>query len=83
MMAMSATATQRIYNMTFESVYPLYLAKVEKKGRTKDELDAVITWLTGYNESELSRQRVEKATFEDFFAGARLNPKAGLITGVI
>jgi hypothetical protein len=80
---MSATATHRIYAMTLASVYPLYVAKVEKKGRTRAELDAVITWLTGYDESELGRQLAEGTTFEAFFAGARLNPNATLITGVI
>ena len=80
---MSATATHRIYAMTFASVYPLYLAKVEKKGRTKDELDAVICWLTGYDESELDRHIAMGTTFEDFFAEARMNPHAALITGVI
>jgi len=80
---MSATASHRIYTMTVASVYPLYLAKVEKKGRTKDELDAVICWLTGYDESELSRHLAAGATFEQFFAAARLNPNAARITGVI
>jgi len=69
--------------MTITSVYPLYLAKVEKKGRTKDELDAVIRWLTGYDESELSRHLAAGTNFEEFFAEARLNPNASLITGVI
>ena len=69
--------------MTVASVYPLYLAKVEKKGRTRDELDAVVRWLTGYDESELRHHLAAGTTFEDFFAGARLNPAAGLITGVI
>ena len=69
--------------MTVASVYPLYLAKVEKKGRTKDELDTVIRWLTGFDEAELERHLAAGTTFEDFFAAARLNPKAALITGVI
>ncbi len=69
--------------MTVGSVYPLYLAKVEKKGRTKVELDAVIRWLTGYDDAELSRHLAAGTTFADFFAVARLNPNAGLITGVI
>ena len=80
---MSATATHRIHATTVASVYPLYLAKVEKKGRTKDELDAVIRWLTGYDEPELRRHLAAGTTFEDFFAGARLNANATLITGVI
>ena len=65
------------------SVYPLYLAKVEKKGRKQDELDAVLRWLTGYEGAELERHLAADTTFADFFAGARLNPNAGLITGVI
>ena len=69
--------------MTVASVYPLYLAKVEKKGRTRQELDAVIRWLTGFNEAELERHLAAGTTFEDFFAAARLNPNAGLITGVV
>jgi hypothetical protein len=82
-MGMSATATHRFYTMTVASVYPLYLAKVEKKGRTKAELDTTICWLTGYDESELRRHLAAGTTFEDFFATARLNANAGLITGVI
>ena len=69
--------------MTVASVYPLYLAKVQKKGRTKDELDTVVCWLTGYDESELGRHLAAGTTFADFFAGAQLNPNAGHITGVI
>jgi hypothetical protein len=80
---MSATATHRIYAMTVASVYPLYLAKVEKKGRTRDELDAVICWLTGYTESDLNQQLAAGTTFDAFFAGARLNSNAAHITGVI
>jgi len=79
----TATPGHRIFATTLASVYPLYLAKVEKKGRTKDELDAVICWLTGYDASELGRQLADGATFADVFAGARLNPNAGLITGVV
>jgi hypothetical protein len=73
----------RIFTTALASVYPLYLAKVQKKGRTKDELDMAVCWLTGYDESELARHLAEETTFADFFAGARLNPNAGLITGVI
>lgn len=79
----SAGAGHRIFRLPFASVYPLYVAKVEKKGRTKDELDAVICWLTGYNDTELERQIAAGTTLADFFAGARLNSNAGLITGVI
>lgn len=80
---MSATAQHRVYSMTVASVYPLYVAKVERKGRTQDELDAVIRWLTGFDERELRRHLADGTTFADFFAEARLNPDAGLITGVI
>jgi hypothetical protein len=80
---MSATAAQRVSTMTLASVYPLYLAKVERKGRTREELDTVIRWLTGYDESELDRHLAAGTTFQDFFAGARLNPDATLITGVV
>jgi len=73
----------RIYTMTVASVYPLYLAKVERKGRTQEELDAVIRWLTGYDEAELRKHLADGTTFEDFFAGARLNPDAERITGVV
>lgn len=69
--------------MTVASVYPLYVAKVAKKGRTQDELDAVIRWLTGYDEAELERHLATGTTLANFFAGARLNPNARLITGVI
>ena len=69
--------------MTVGSVYPLYLAKVEKKGRTRAELDAVIRWLTGFDEAELERHLAAGTTFADFFSGARLNANAGLITGTI
>lgn len=79
----SDTHDQRIAKMTFTSVYPLYLAKVEKKGRTKQELNEVITWLTGFDEKKLESLSKEKVTFEAFFAQASLNPNAHLITGVI
>jgi hypothetical protein len=73
----------RIARMTFASVYPLYLAKVEKKGRTKEELNQVIEWLTGFDEKKLQGLVEEKVTFEAFFQRATLNPNAHLITGVI
>jgi hypothetical protein len=79
----SAGAGHRIFRLPFASVYPLYVAKVEKKGRSKDELDAVICWLTGYSDSELERHVAVSTTLADFFAGARMNPNVGLITGVI
>ena len=79
----SETHNQRIAKMTFSSVYPLYLAKVEKKGRSKEELNQVIEWLTGFDNKKLQELITEKATFETFFEQASLNPNAHLITGVI
>src|SRR6476646_5549566 len=79
----SATHDQRIANMTFATVYPMYVAKVEKKGRTKEELHQVIEWLTGFNNKKLQELIKEKVTFETFFQQASLNPNAELITGVI
>lgn len=73
----------RIANMTFASVYPHYVTKVEKKGRTKEELHQVITWLTGFDLVQLQKLIDEKATFADFFERANLNTNAHLITGVI
>lgn len=73
----------RIAKMTFASVYPHLLAKVEKKGRTKDELHQVIQWLTGFNNKHLQQLIDEKATYETFFQKAKLNPNAHLITGLI
>ena len=73
----------RIFTVSVASVYPHYVAKVKKKGRTKDELDEVICWLTGFDEAELRRHLAEETTFEDFFAAARLNPHASLITGTV
>jgi hypothetical protein len=73
----------RIFTTSVASVYPLYLAKVERKGRTKDELDQVITWLTGFDEQAMQAHLDEGTTFEDFFADARLNPNASAITGVV
>jgi hypothetical protein len=80
---MSASPGHRIFNLPVASVYPLYLAKVEKKGRTRDELDVVIRWLTGYDQLELGRHLAAGTSFAEFFAGARLNQNAALITGVI
>jgi hypothetical protein len=74
---------QRIAKMIFASVYPLYLEKVEKKGRTKEELDQVIEWLTGFDRGRLQELIKEKVTFETFFQRATLNPHAHLITGMI
>lgn len=74
---------ERIARMTFSSVYPLLLAKVEKKGRTREELHQVINWLTGFNEKTLQKHIKDKVTFEQFFQHANLNPNAHLITGAI
>lgn len=79
----STTHNQRIAKMTFASVYPLYVAKVEKKGRTKEELQQVIEWLTGFNYKKQQDLIKEKVTFETFFKHASLNPNAHLITGMI
>ena len=74
---------ERIAKLTFASVYPLYIAKLERKGRTKKELHQVIEWLTGFDEKKLQELIEDKATFKSFFAKAKLNPKAQLIKGVI
>lgn len=74
---------ERIAKMTFASVYPHYVTKVEKKNRTKEELHEVITWLTGFDEATIQKLIDEKVTFETFFQKATLNPNAHLITGVI
>lgn len=74
----------RVFRMAFASVYPHYVAKAEKKGRTKQELDAVIAWLTGYDERALQQQIEKRVDFQTFFAEApRLNPNASKINGVI
>ena len=73
----------RIFTTSFASVYPHYVAKVEKKGRTRAELDQVIQWLTGFDESALRAHLDAGTTFEDFFAGADLNSQASSITGVV
>jgi hypothetical protein len=74
---------ERIAKMIFASVYPLYVTKVEKKARTKDELNQVITWLTGFSNEQIKEQIEGRATFETFFQAASLNPNAYLITGMI
>lgn len=73
----------RVYAIPFASVYPHYVTKVEKKGRTKAELHQVITWLTGFDEPTLKKHLKDETTFEDFFAAADLNPNAEQITGLI
>lgn len=74
---------ERIAKITFASVYPHYVTKVEKKNRTKEELHEVITWLTGFDETTIQKLIDEKVTFETFFQKANINPNAHLITGVI
>ena len=74
----------RVYKMSFAGVYPHYITKAEKKGRTKEEVDTIIRWLTGYSQKELEKQIDNKTNFEDFFAQApQLNPNVSKITGVI
>lgn len=82
---MKATQTHhdRIAKMTFASVYPHYVSKVESKGRTEEELHQVIEWLTGFNSKKLQKLIDEKVNFESFFKQANLNPNAHLITGMI
>ena len=74
---------QRMAKMIFGSVHPMYLAKIEKKGRTKEELHEAITWLTGFDDKKIEELIKERATFESFFQQATLNPDAVLITGMI
>lgn len=73
----------RIFGVAFSAVYPLYITKVERKGRTKDELDAVIRWVTGFDDEQLARHAGGTTTFREFFDEATLNPRADLVTGVI
>jgi hypothetical protein len=73
----------RIYTTSFASVYPLYVAKAERKGRTKAEVDEILLWLTGFSPAELEAEIVAKTDFETFFAKARLNPARALITGTV
>lgn len=77
--------THRIYKMSFASVYPHYITKAEKKGRTKAEVDEIIRWLTGFTQKQLEAEIAAKTSFEDFFAKAapKLNPNRELITGVV
>lgn len=77
------TDNTRIYKMSFASVYPHYIAKAEKKGRTKAEVDEIIFWLTGYDSEKLQNIIDHKVDFETFFAKAHINPNVSKITGVI
>ena len=81
---MNRNNNERVFRMAFASVYPHYVAKAEKKGRTKEEVDTVIRWLTGYDRKGLQQQIDRRVDFETFFAEApRFNPNASKITGVI
>lgn len=82
-MKTTAKHDERMAKMTFASVYPHYVTKVEKKGRTKEELHQVIEWLTGYDEQKIRQLIDDNVTFETFFQNAILNPNAHLIKGVI
>ncbi|CAN5446872.1 DUF2200 domain-containing protein [soil metagenome] len=73
----------RIFGTAFGAVYPMYVTKLERKGRTVAELDQVIEWLTGFDEPTIKRHVADGTTFEDFFAQAHLNPNVGLVTGVV
>ena len=77
------TGMSRIFSTSVATVYPLYVTKLERKGRTRAELDQVIGWLTGFDDVELRSHLESGTTFEEFFADARLNPNASLITGVV
>ena len=80
---MNSKNNQRVYAMSVASVYRLYLEKAEKKGRTKEEVDEIIRWLTGHTQESLDRELTNKTTFETFFTQARLNPARELITGSV
>lgn len=73
----------RLFDMPFSSVYPLYVNKVERKGRTKEELDAAIRWLTGFDDAALARHAHGSTTFREFFGDATINPLTSLVTGVV
>lgn len=74
---------RRVYQMPFSAVYPHYLTKVERKGRTKTELHQIIAWLTDFDDADIERHLAQETSFEEFFADARLNSNAQLITGVV
>jgi len=82
-MKVTAEKNERVAKMVFASIYPHYLNRLEKNGRTKKELDQVIEWLTGFDKDKLQQQIKEKATFETFFQRAELHPNAHLIKGVV
>ena len=81
---MNTKNNERVFSMSFAGVYPLYIQKAEKKGRTKEEVDAIIVWLTGYNKRALQKHIDQKTDFRTFFANApQINPNVSKITGVI
>lgn len=82
-MKVTSKKNEQMVNMIFADIYPLYLDKIEKKGRNKKELDQVIYWLTGFGKEDIQKFITEEATFRDFFNQVNLNPKALLIKGVI
>lgn len=82
-MATKQQNQERVYKMSFAGVYPMYIQKAEKKGRTKEEVDEIIFWLTGYNKKTLQEHIDKKTNFQDFFGQAKINPNASKITGVI
>lgn len=82
-MATAPATLERVARMSFGQVYPLYIAKLERKGRTTAELDEVITWLTGFDSAAIAQHVSDQTTFADFFAQSHLNANASLITGVI
>jgi hypothetical protein len=82
-MQITAEHNERMAKMTFASVYPHYVTKVERKGRTKEELHQVIEWLTGFDENKIQEMIDQTVTFEEFFNSAKLNPNSNLITGMI
>ena len=82
-MKVTAEKNEKIGNMIFGDIYPLYLSKLEKKGRSKAELDEVIKWLTNFDEKQLQEMIAQKATFRTFFEKAQINPNAQLIKGVV
>lgn len=82
-MEVTAEKNEHVAKMTFASIYPHYVTKVEKKGRTKEELHEVIRWLTGFTDKKIEKLIEDKSTFEDFFKKAKIHPNAHLIAGVI
>jgi hypothetical protein len=82
-MKVTAEKNEKVANMIFASIYPLYLNRLEKNGRTKDELDQVLKWFTGFDQDDLQTLIDEKATFRTFFQKAKLHPNADLIKGVV